>query len=183
MWSHQNKVTQSHAHFPWLLNTDVLWGRHNILESPRYVVICHQCSTHSYLIVPVGQILGRALAWPSPRIWPTYLFFRCFYHWCSCIPFEKIIIALRGIFLSLIFFKASVEGDKSQQLFLFRTRKITPSFTTRTFHTLQFWVLCSMKMSSREKFLFLCQKWLIMATYFITNPMHLKLLEIEIENN
>ena len=126
MWSHQNRVTQSHAHFPWSLNTDVHWWRHNILESPRYVVICHQCSTHSYLIVPVGQISGRSLAWPSPRIWPTYLFFRCFYHWCSCIPFEKIIIALRGIFLSFIFLKQVLKGTKASNYFYFEQEKSLP---------------------------------------------------------
>ena len=55
MWRHQNRVTRSHAHFPWSLNIDVLWWRHNILESPRYVVICHQRATHSYLEIKIQK--------------------------------------------------------------------------------------------------------------------------------
>ena len=40
----------SHTHITWSLNT-VLWWRHNILEYRKYTEICHQHTTHSYLIV------------------------------------------------------------------------------------------------------------------------------------
>ena len=35
MWRHQNTVIRSHARVLWLLICDVLWWRHNILESQR----------------------------------------------------------------------------------------------------------------------------------------------------
>ena len=41
MWRHQNTVIRSHVRIPWSLIYDVLWWRHNILESQRSRAISH----------------------------------------------------------------------------------------------------------------------------------------------
>ena len=38
-------------HDHWIWYVTVLWWHHNILEYWKYTEICHQCATHSYLIV------------------------------------------------------------------------------------------------------------------------------------